>query len=129
MNFLFCISFNLTKCTEAIPWAAQIACDQGWVRVCVESDSKICIDAFHGRISDSPWRIQICVSKLCALFSSHPLGLLNGLKGMLIVLPIILLGGLLGSVFGEFFYCNVGPDCFVQAYLADMVEAAPVLGV
>ena len=28
MNFLFCISFNLTKCTEAILWAAQIACDQ-----------------------------------------------------------------------------------------------------
>jgi ribonuclease HI len=39
---------------ETILWAAQLASDQGWDRVCIESDSKICIDALQGHISNSP---------------------------------------------------------------------------
>ena len=46
-------SIPLQAEAEALLWAAQVASEQGLAQVCFESDSKICIDALHGNLSDS----------------------------------------------------------------------------
>jgi ribonuclease HI len=46
---------------EAILWAAQLAIDMELDIVCIERDSKTCIDALNCNLASVPWHIQTCI--------------------------------------------------------------------
>jgi ribonuclease HI len=114
---------------KTILWAAQLASDQGWDRVCIESDSKICIDALQGHISYSSWWIQSCVSNLHSIFSSHPFWSFSWVKREANSASHHLVGWSLRNRSWEIFYCKSSIDCFVKACKADMLGVPPGFGV
>ena len=57
---------------EAILWASLVASNSNMEIVCVESDSKLCIDALQCKMEDIPWCIRSGCAAVLYVFQSHP---------------------------------------------------------
>ena len=47
----------------AINWALQLAANEEFANICVESDAKVCIDALAGSIDDCWWNIRAITAR------------------------------------------------------------------
>ena len=65
---------------NAIRWALELALDNGFSRIIVESDAKSCIDELCSPLESSSWRISALSSHSLKLVSSFSFVSFNGLE-------------------------------------------------
>ena len=65
---------------ETIFGVAQVANSLGLEHVCLESDSKLVIDALHDKVEEIPSRIRSCCAAVLFLFESQSSWVFNWVK-------------------------------------------------
>jgi ribonuclease HI len=113
-------SIPLQAEAEALLWAAQLANDHGFDRVCFESDSKICMDALLCNSTDLPWRIQSCLSAIIQVSSNHSLWSFNWVKREANGASHSLASWALKNRFWGLVDSFAAPLCFVDACKSDL---------
>ena len=90
-------------------------------RICIESDSKTCVDHIRGVVRNFPWRVSHLLADLLALASNHPRWSFAWVNRKANRTSHELVGWSLRNRFWGSFDIRSGPFCFVNACSVDQL--------